>query len=186
MAFWKDNTASRQTPRPAPDGRDVTPLTTKPDPAPGTSVARPKQESMLSPVVSPVPRAETSHVRSESLVGADVTFEGRIEGGGSVRIAGKFKGDVNLQGDLMIDAGAKLTGSVYAVMVVIAGVLEGNIEEASRVDLNQTGVLIGDLKASSLTVAAGARMRGRVEFGWDGVGTGKIGKTGDGSRSAGS
>ena len=29
------------------------------------------------------------------------------------------------------------------------------------------GVLNGDLKAGSLTVAAGSRMRGRAEFGWD-------------------
>jgi hypothetical protein len=28
-------------------------------------------------------------------------------------------------------------------------------------------VLIGDLKASSLTVATGSSMRGKVEFGWD-------------------
>jgi hypothetical protein len=28
-------------------------------------------------------------------------------------------------------------------------------------------VLNGDLKAGSLTVAAGSRMRGRAEFGWD-------------------
>ena len=51
--------------------------------------------------------------------------------------------------------------------VTIAGELEGNIEESSRVDLQQTGVMTGDLKAGSLTVAAGARMRGRAEFGWD-------------------
>jgi cytoskeletal protein CcmA (bactofilin family) len=45
--------------------------------------------------------------------------------------------------------------------------LEGNIDAATRVELLQTGVLNGDLKAGSLTVAAGSRMRGRAEFGWD-------------------
>ena len=61
-----------------------------------------------------------------------------------MRIAGKFKGDVNVQGDLTIEAGAKLTGSVRADKVTIAGELEGNIEAASHVELLQTGVLIGD------------------------------------------
>ena len=28
-------------------------------------------------------------------------------------------------------------------------------------------MLTGDLKAGSLTVSAGSRMRGKVEFGWD-------------------
>jgi cytoskeletal protein CcmA (bactofilin family) len=51
--------------------------------------------------------------------------------------------------------------------VIIAGELDGNIEAASRVELLETGVLNGDLKAGSLTVAAGSRMRGHAEFGWD-------------------
>ena len=112
-------------------------------------------------------RADPGLPRKESLIAADITIEGKIEGGGSVRIAGKFKGDASVQGDLTIEAGAKLTGSVRADKVTIAGELEGNVEEASHIDLQPTGVVIGDLKAGSLTVAAGARMRGQAEFGWD-------------------
>ena len=89
-----------------------------------------------------------------------------------MRIAGNFKGDVNVQGNLTIEAGAKVTGGVRANTVVIGGELEGNIDAASRVELLQTGVLNGDLKAGSLTVAAGSRMRGRAEFGWDEKGGG--------------
>src|SRR4029079_9052106 len=43
----------------------------------------------------------------------------------------------------------------------------GNVEEASLVNLLDTGIVIGDLHAGSLTVAAGARLRGQAEFGWD-------------------
>src|SRR5205814_2636770 len=123
----------------------------------------------LPPVTAPAPvaRADSSLPRKESLIAPDITIEGKIEGGGSVRVAGKFKGDVNVQGDLTIEAGAKLTGGVRADKVTIAGELEGNVEQASRVNLLETGVVIGDLKAGSLTVATGARMRGQAEFGWD-------------------
>ena len=86
---------------------------------------------------------------------------------GSVRIAGDFKGDVNVQGNLTIEQGAHLTGGVKADTVIIGGQLDGNIDAASRVELLQTGVLNGELKAGSLTVAAGSRMRGKAEFGWD-------------------
>ena len=81
-------------------------------------------------------------------------------------IAGKFKGDVNVQGNLTIDAGAHVTGQVRAHTVTLGGELHGNIEGAARVELLDTGVLAGDVKAGSLTVAAGSRMRGQVEFGW--------------------
>ena len=106
-------------------------------------------------------------VAKESLIAGDLTIEGKIEGAGNVRIAGKFKGDVSVQGDLTIESGAKLTGGVRAKRVIIAGELEGNIEGAAQVELQQGGVLVGDVKAGMLTVASGARMRGQADFGWD-------------------
>jgi len=72
-----------------------------------------------------------------------------------------------VRGDLTIEAGAKVTGSVRAEKVIIAGELIGNIESAAHVELQQSGALTGDLKAGSLSVAAGSRMRGQAEFGWD-------------------
>ena len=115
----------------------------------------------------------------ESLIAADLTIEGKIEGTGSLRIAGKFKGDVSVQGDLTIEPGAKLTGGVRAKRVVISGELEGNIEGAVLVELQQGGALVGDVKAGSLTVAPGARMRGQADFGWE-----EKGKSGSESYSA--
>jgi cytoskeletal protein CcmA (bactofilin family) len=178
MSMWKETAASRLTPTPAPEAREPSKFDTPSKP-----------ELVSSPAPALVPRADTGLPRKESLIAADITIEGKIEGGGSVRVAGKFKGDVNVQGDLTIESGAKLTGGVRADKVTIAGELEGNVEEASRVDLLQTGVVIGDLKAGSLTVATGARMRGQAEFGWDDGKGSKAGKhsKGDGAeRGAGS
>ena len=161
MAIWKDNTAPRLTPTPAPEPRE----TPRHDPPPA---ARPELAMPSTPVTpAPMPRSEPIGPRKESLIAADITIEGKIEGGGSVRIAGKFKGDVSVQGDLTIEAGAKLTGGVRANKVTIAGELEGNVEQATNVELLQSGVVVGDIKTGSLTVAAGARMRGQAEFGWD-------------------
>jgi len=117
--------------------------------------------------VTAVPRRAADTQAKESLIASDLTIEGKIEGTGHVRIAGRFKGDVNVQGDLTIEAGAKLTGGVRAKRVFVAGELEGNIEGATRVELLEGGVLVGDVKAGSLTVAAGSRMRGQAEFGWE-------------------
>ncbi|MGH7846078.1 MAG: bactofilin family protein [Candidatus Binatia bacterium] len=112
-------------------------------------------------------RARDGAEVKESLIAADLTIEGKIEGAGHVRIAGCFKGDVHVEGNLTIERGARLTGEVRAETVIVAGELQGNIHAASRVELQQSGLLVGDLKAGSLTVAAGSRMRGRAEFGWD-------------------
>lgn len=123
-----------------------------------------------APRVTPPPAFAQARERRESVIAPEITIEGKIEGTGYVRLAGRFKGDVHVQGNLSIEPGAKLTGGVRASTVMIGGELEGNISEATRVELLDTGVLNGDLKAGSLTVAAGSRMRGRVEFGWERAG----------------
>ena len=153
MALWKDQY-----------GRDQGTADTSKDKEadkPAASVA--SIESTRSTTAAQQPRTDSK----ESLIAAGITIEGKIEGSGHVRIAGNFKGDVHVQGNLTIESGARVTGGVRANTVVIGGELEGNIDAAARVELLQTGVLNGDLKAGSLTVAAGSRMRGRAEFGWD-------------------
>jgi cytoskeletal protein CcmA (bactofilin family) len=152
MALWKEQAA--------PPKKDATTMT--PEPA-----LKKEPETFADPMpTSSAPRRTSMHDARESVIAADITIEGKIEGNGHVRLAGRFKGDVHIQGDLTIDAGAKLTGSVRANSVTIGGEVEGNIDSASRVELLATGVLNGDLKAGTLTVAAGSRMRGRSEFGW--------------------
>jgi cytoskeletal protein CcmA (bactofilin family) len=153
MSIWKEQGTQK---------RDSIP--TSPAPAPSVTSA-PRAETPAP--TQDLPRRTAEREPKESLIAADLTIEGKIDGAGHVRIAGRFKGDINVQGHLTIEAGAKVTGGVRANTVIIAGELEGNIEAAARVELLDSGVLNGDLKAGSLTVAAGSRMRGNAEFGWD-------------------
>ena len=156
MALWKDQYGREQN---------------TPEPAPEKAVATVASVETRTP--APAARHAAAAENKESVLAAGLTIEGKIEGSGNVRVAGNFKGDVNVQGNLTIEQGAKITGSVRANTVVVGGELEGNIDAATRVELLQTGVLNGDLKAGSLTVAAGSRMRGRAEFGWEEKGGGK-------------
>jgi cytoskeletal protein CcmA (bactofilin family) len=168
MALWKDSTAKDTdmlgrdtpvTPKEAQATREA--FATQPKPvaaaAPAPETARGTRE-----------RVEAREQHKESLIAAGLTIEGKIQGAGHVRIAGHFNGDVHVEGNLTIEQGARLTGQVRANTVIVGGELEGNIDAAARVEVLETGVLNGDLKAGSLTVAAGSRMRGRVEFGWEG------------------
>ena len=183
MSLWKDNSpkpAAASAPAPAVVSNASTQAMDVRDLPRQDTTPRAETTSYTAP---PRP-AESSGVRKESLIASDITIEGKIEGSGSVRIAGVFKGDVNVQGDLMIESGAKVTGSVRADKVIVAGELEGNIDGASRVDLQQGGAIVGDVKAGSLTVAAGARMRGNAVFGWEEGTIAKSGKSAGGGSKA--
>ncbi|KAA0070705.1 polymer-forming cytoskeletal protein [Rhodanobacter sp. T12-5] len=157
MALWKES--GKTSPAETPEAMDMARL--------DIPETRPKVETPAQPAPRPTTTATPSKPKTESLIAPDITIEGKIEGEGHVRIAGNFKGDVNVRGDLTIEPGARVTGSVRAEKVTIAGELIGNIESAAHVELQQSGALTGDLKAGSLSVAAGSRMRGQAEFGWD-------------------
>jgi cytoskeletal protein CcmA (bactofilin family) len=168
MALWKDPTPAKPAGN-VPPTTPAEPVRLQPE-----AVATPTPAPTPMPAAAPAARPAARQV-SESIIAADLTIEGKIHGTGHVRIAGQFKGDVNVEGDLTIEKGAKLTGGVKAQKITIAGELDGNVENAQRVELLDGGVLNGDLKAGSFTVAAGSRMRGSVEFGWDEKTTGRKG-----------
>ena len=170
MALWKET----DKPGAAPVPNIPTPTAKEPERQPPPPPARPMADTSVR-----APRME----QKESVIAAGLAIEGKIEGAGHVRIAGNFKGDVHVEGNLTIEPGAKLTGGVKAKTVTVGGELEGNIDAASAVELASTGVMNGDLKAGTLTVSAGSRMRGRVEFGWDptGASSPKSGKEGTGA-----
>ncbi len=170
MALWNE----KPTPAPAARREPMTPTPGQPSLSPAPAPERAPQDrsdANLAAVRRPAPApAPAPHARAEggeSVIAANLSIEGKIEGSGNVRMAGRFKGDVRIDGNFSIDPGAHLTGQVLAAVVVVGGELQGNIENAKRVDVLEGGVIVGDVKAGSITVAAGSRMRGHVEFGWD-------------------
>ena len=166
--FNPTSTAKRDTPAPQDSalGRQ-----------PGNDeISFPPQANAAAPSMSaPAPRPVARDVK-ESVIASDISIEGRIQGAGHVRIAGRFTGDVAVEGDLTIEVGARVNGGVRARRVIVAGELEGNIESAQRVEVVESGSMVGDVKAGTVTVAPGARMRGMVEFGWDDAAAKKNGK----------
>jgi cytoskeletal protein CcmA (bactofilin family) len=165
MALWKDST-------PSPTSTTPTPNVASPPKDPFALGPERSNVAPLNPQPAASARKESREMK-ESVIASDLTIEGKIVGSGHVRIAGRFKGDVHVDGNLTIDTGANLDGQVRANVISVAGELRGNIENAKKVELLEGGVISGDVKAGSLTVAAGSRMRGQVEFGWEEEGSKK-------------
>ncbi len=133
-----------------------------------TSAERSKAETAASVSgIGEVLRASGSgEGGAESLIAAGLIVEGKISGDGHVRLAGKFKGEVDIRGDLAVEGGASLGGNVRAKRVQVGGEIQGNVQ-ASSVELNRSACVIGDIKATTLVVAAGSRLRGQVECGFE-------------------
>lgn len=149
MALWN---------QPTPEESNEKPRVEPPSPTPATPTPVPTLTSSL--------KESAPKDRRETVFGAGVSVEGRIEGDADVRIGGKFKGDIQIKGDLSIEKGAQIKAKINAATVTIGGAVEGNVVASAQVKLLESAQLIGDLKATTLIVAAGSKMRGHMEFGW--------------------
>jgi len=167
MALWKDQSAK--------DAGAVGDAGPAAAPEPIMRAVESKA-STSAPAAEPPQKRERgggSANAKESLIAADVTIEGKIEGAGHIRIAGRFKGDVKVEGNVTIENGAHVTGELHANTVIVSGEVQGNIDASSKVELLETGVINGDVKAGTLSVTAGSRMRGQADFGWKDKGPGR-------------
>lgn len=149
-----------QTPRKDEPAAQPEPKSGPPHEVVGPMPPAPQRRTEEPPKVTPPGKLP------ESVLSAGLAIEGKIEGAGNVRVAGRFKGNVNVKGEFTVEQGASVHGEVRADAVLVGGEVRGQIVAVSRVEFKESGTLIGDLKAGSLAVAAGSKMRGKVEFGW--------------------
>ena len=160
MALWKDTTSQPGT----------TPAQSFTNPAAAPQPREPEKTNVapLSPDAARRPVKEAQRLdMKESVIASDLTIEGKIIGSGHVRIAGRFKGDVQVDGNVTLDTGAHLEGLVKAQRRrrrrrAHRQHRERQARRAARRRRHQRR-----RQGRLLTVAAGSRMRGQVEFGWD-------------------
>lgn len=101
--------------------------------------------------------------RQVAWIGQGVTVEGKIVSNQDIRIDGHVQGQIEVgQHELVLGQGAELKANVNARTVLVAGTLEGNVNAAERVQIQATGVLLGDLVAPRLIIQDGGVLRGKA------------------------
>ncbi len=112
-----------------------------------------------------------------TILGPDAVFKGQLEFEKAVRLLGKFEGEVNASGRLVIEEGAILTGDVKAGEIRVNGQVKGNLEATQKVELSASARVEGDLHTARLEVVEGAVLVGRCMVGVDGQGKPTAGPT---------
>jgi len=98
-----------------------------------------------------------------TFIDAETSIDGKILGKDAT-IAGKFKGEVNLTGALVLSASANVDATVQADLVEVGGEFSGKLTSRKVVVL-ETGRITGTLDAGQLVVREGAMLNGPVAAG---------------------
>ncbi len=95
-----------------------------------------------------------------ALLGAGTEFDGKLSFKGTVRIDGKFSGQIKAQGTLIVGEEAQLTADVFVDTLVLRGEMKGNVTATSSVELLKTGRIHGNITTPALSVEKGALFQG--------------------------
>ncbi len=90
-------------------------------------------------------------VRGDIIGAEDTVIEGRVEG----RIV--FKDH-----HLTVGANGDVHGEITAKRVTVVGTILGNVVATDRIDVQNSGVIEGDLSAPNLLVVEGAAIHGNI------------------------
>jgi cytoskeletal protein CcmA (bactofilin family) len=95
-----------------------------------------------------------------ALLGRGSEFEGKLTFEGTVRIDGKFSGEIVTNDVLVIGEGARVQAEISAGSVVINGEVQGNIRAKSSIELRQPARVQGNLETPSLSIDKGVIFEG--------------------------
>src|SRR3954468_14693649 len=96
-----------------------------------------------------------------TLLGRGATFEGKLTFEGTVRIDGKFKGEVFTDDTLVIGEGAHVEAECDVGEIIIQGTVVGNIKAKRSIEIHAPGRVKGDLHTPSLQIDKGVIFEGR-------------------------
>jgi len=112
------------------------------------------------------PAATASLDTPNTVIGKGVYLEAaRMTGQESVRIDGIFKGNIDIDGSLVLGDTGTITGDVRANYFLVAGEVTGNITCATQLHFAHTAKVAGDVQAASLIIDEGSQVVGRYAVG---------------------
>jgi len=106
-------------------------------------------------------RELTAFLSSGTNFKGDLTFEG------TVRIDGRFEGNINSKDALVIGENAAVDAEIHVGKIVISGRVSGNILASESVEINSKAQVHGNVKLSGnkLVIHEGAIFSGGCEMG---------------------
>lgn len=92
-------------------------------------------------------------------------FEGKLTFEGTVRINGKFTGEIFSEGTLVIGEGAVLDAKVDVGSIMIHGEVSGSIQASDRIEMHAPAVVKCDIQAQTLVIDEGVVFEGSCSMG---------------------
>jgi cytoskeletal protein CcmA (bactofilin family) len=99
-----------------------------------------------------------------TVIGSGITIEGEVTTDEDVVVQGTIRGKLSAREAVTVEHGAVIEADLVGGPFSVAGAVTGNITSSDRVDLQSGAKVIGNVKASRITIADGAQFKGNVDM----------------------
>lgn len=99
-----------------------------------------------------------------TVLGPESTFEGKLVFDGTVRIDGKFKGEIQTDNILVVGQGARVEASITVGSIVVNGEVHGDITAKQSVEIHAPGKVRGNIATPQLMIAKGVIFEGSCKM----------------------
>lgn len=102
-----------------------------------------------------------------SVIGAGMEIVGDVKSDGTVRVEGTVDGSIHAAKSVVIGEDGVVDGDIETQDVVVAGRVTGTISAESRVELQSSCRVEGDIRSRRVKLDEGGRVEGRLHMGAD-------------------
>jgi cytoskeletal protein CcmA (bactofilin family) len=99
-----------------------------------------------------------------TVIGSGITIEGEVTTDEDVVVQGTIRGKLTAREAVTVEQGAVVEADVSGGPFAVAGSVTGNITSSDRVDLQSGAKVVGNVKATRITIADGAQFKGNVDM----------------------
>jgi cytoskeletal protein CcmA (bactofilin family) len=96
----------------------------------------------------------------DTVLAEDLNFQGTMKFTKSLMIKGKFEGQIDASGHLIIGPNAIVSATIKAGVITNYGQINGNVEGTERVELFNHARLTGDIKTPEVIIESGCNFNG--------------------------
>lgn len=96
------------------------------------------------------------------IIGKNTTIRGEVTGSDPLLVNGRIEGEIRLDAELFIAAGAAVDAAVTASTVRVEGNLRGTVTAVERITLRPGCEVEGELRAPQVVIEADARFNGTL------------------------
>ena len=91
-------------------------------------------------------------------------FEGKLSFKDTVRIDGRFEGEISSENTLIVGETGEIEASIRSTHVVISGTVVGDITAGRQIVLHKTAQVQGNIETPSIVIEEGAVFNGQVRM----------------------